>query len=181
MRGYAAIGLYQPKTAVNIGSALRSAHCYGAALIAVQGRRYERARTDTSKGYRHIPLVQVDDLWDAIPFDCVPVAVELVEGARSLVTYTHPERAFYVFGPEDGSIHRDVLAKCRDVVQLPTQHCLNLAVTIGTVLYDRQSKAIMREAEVSILPYRQKAVRAARELEKQAIYEAKQLIAGGVR
>lgn len=32
MRGYAAIGLHHPKTAINVGSALRAAQCYGGAL-----------------------------------------------------------------------------------------------------------------------------------------------------
>ena len=59
----------------------------------------------TSKAYKHIPLLHTDDLHSVIPFDCVPVAVELIPGARPLdANYVHPERAFYVFGPEDGSI-----------------------------------------------------------------------------
>ena len=105
-RGYAAIGLYQPKTPANVGSVLRAAHCYGTAFVAKTGQRYHGSSTDTMKAYRHLPLLQVDDLFDAIPHDCVPVAVDMIDGARDLTNYVHPERAFYIFGPEDGTLGR---------------------------------------------------------------------------
>ena len=35
MRGYAAIGLNNPKIEANLGGALRAAHCYGASMIAI--------------------------------------------------------------------------------------------------------------------------------------------------
>lgn len=139
MRGYAAIGLYQPKTNMNVGSVLRAAGCFDAALVAVEGDRYRKASTDTTKMHRHIPLVN-GTLRNLIPFDCVPVAVELSDGARSLHSYTHPERAFYVFGPEDGSVPNEVLAWCRDVIYVPSRGCLNLAATVNVVLYDRDKK-----------------------------------------
>jgi len=140
-RGYAAIGLVQPKASVNVGGVLRAAGCFDVALIAVTGRRYKRAPTDTLAAYRHLPLLQVDDLRAVIPYDCVPVAVELSRGARSLVGYTHPRSAFYIFGPEDGSIPMSVQSWCRDVVYVPTTWCLNLAACVNVVLYDRMAKA----------------------------------------
>lgn len=141
-RGYAAIGLFHPKTPANVGSVMRAAHVYGAALVvsSPQRPRYHGSTTDTQKGYRHIPFQQVEDLHDAIPYDCVPVAVELLEGAASLVTYKHPERAFYVFGPEDGTLGAQVTAWCRDVVYVPTRFCMNLAATVNVILYDRLAK-----------------------------------------
>jgi tRNA(Leu) C34 or U34 (ribose-2'-O)-methylase TrmL len=39
MRGYAAIGLHRPKTPHNVGGALRAVGCYGAALVAMSGRK----------------------------------------------------------------------------------------------------------------------------------------------
>src|SRR5277367_530242 len=80
-RGYAAIGLHMPKTPANVGSTLRAAHCYGAAMIVMTGKRYGGAPTDPQKAYRHIPLVQVEDLHEAVPYDCVPVAVDLLAHA----------------------------------------------------------------------------------------------------
>lgn len=139
-RGYAAIGLHMPKSALNVGSALRAAGCFGAAMVAVSGQRYRRCATDTQAAYRHIPLIQGDKLRSLIPFDCVPVAVDLIEGATPLQQYAHPERAFYVFGPEDGTLGESVTSWCRDVIYIPTRHCMNLAACVNVVLYDRMVK-----------------------------------------
>lgn len=142
-RGYAAIGLYMPKTEANVGGAMRAAYCYGAALIAIQGRRFRRLSTDTQKAWRHIPVLEVKDLRDALPFDCQPVCVELVDDARCLTIFTHPERAFYIFGPEDGSVPEE-LSKCYTTVRVPTDFCMNLAATVNVVLYDRRAKEMRR-------------------------------------
>ena len=143
-RGFAAIGLHHPKNSINVGAVLRAAMCYDSAMVAVSGHRYGRASTDTTKGYRHIPLIQTENLKTAIPFDCVPVAVDLIDGARQLNGYTHPERAFYVFGPEDGTLGKETLSWCRDVIYIPTRFCMNLAATVNVVLYDRLVKQGVR-------------------------------------
>lgn len=148
IRGFACIALDRPKTALNIGSALRNAHNFGAASVIVSGQRFTKCATDTLASYRHLPLIQVDDLFAAIPYDCVPVAIERSQGARSLISYTHPHSAFYVFGPEDGSVRGDILARCRDVIQVPTEQCLNLAATVAIVLYDRALKRHRAERKV---------------------------------
>lgn len=139
-RGYAAIGLHMPKTPDNVGSVVRACHCYGASMVAMTGQRYKGARTDPQKGYRHIPLIHFEDLKEAIPYDCIPVAVDLLEGARPLNTYSHPERAFYIFGPEDGTLGKPTTSWCRDTIYIPTLHCMNLAATVNVVLYDRMVK-----------------------------------------
>ena len=139
-RGFAAIGLSQPKNVENVGSVLRAAACYRAALVAITGRRYHGAKTDTGSFWRHIPTLHGDDLHDLIPLDCVPVAVDLIDGARDLRTYVHPERAFYVFGPEDGTLGKAVTSWCRDTIYVPTNGCMNLAATVNVVLYDRMMK-----------------------------------------
>lgn len=140
MRGFAAIGLDHPKTPENVGSALRACQCYGASMMAVAGKRFKRASTDTFQTYRHMPVLEVEDLKLVIPYDCVPVAVDLIPGAQCLTTYKHPERAFYIFGPEDGTLGERVLSWCRDVVYVPTDRCMNLAATVNVVLYDRAAK-----------------------------------------
>lgn len=144
-RGFAAIGLFQPKTTVNVGSALRAAHCYHAAMVATTGRRFHNAPTDTLKSYRHLPLLQVDDLFDVIPHDCVPVAVDLIDDALDLTTYRHPERAFYIFGPEDGTLGKNITDRCRDTVYVPTAFSMNLAACVNVVLYDRLLKSGARK------------------------------------
>lgn len=140
MRGYAAIGLHQPKTPSNVGCVLRAAGCYGASMVAKTGDRYRRASTDTQSAFRHLPLIECADLRDVLPYDCVGVAIELVPDARDLRNYIHPERAFYIFGPEDGSVPKSVREWCRDVVYIPTSYCMNLAATVNVVLYDRLLK-----------------------------------------
>ena len=139
-RGYAAIGLYHPKNHYNTGAVLRAAHCYDAAMVVATGRRYQRASTDTTAAERHLPLLHADDLHTVIPYGCVPVAVELHANAQSLCDYTHPHSAFYIFGPEDSSLGDTVISWCRDIVQVPTRHCMNLAATVNVVLYDRLLK-----------------------------------------
>lgn len=138
-RGYAGIGLVQPKTSINIGSVLRAAGCFGAAMVAVSGRRYKKALTDTMCAYRHLPLIQVDDVRLVIPYDCVPVAIERRDDGIPLPAYKHPQRAFYIFGPEDGEVPRDVRESCRDTVYIPSGS-LNLAAAVNVVLYDRAAK-----------------------------------------
>ena len=109
-RGYAAIGLHQPKNPLNVGEVLRAAGCYGAAMVAASGVRYRRARTDTQAAHRHLPLLTCDDLMGMIPHGSVPVAIDLIEGAQPLPAYKHPTSAFYVFGPEDGTLGQEVLS-----------------------------------------------------------------------
>ncbi|MHC4643908.1 MAG: RNA methyltransferase [Planctomycetota bacterium] len=137
-RGYAAIGLYHPKDRNNVGSVLRACGCYGAAMVATTGRRYRRAPTDTMHTAKRIPLIQTDDLRSVIPFDCIPIAVEIVDNAKPINEFTHPDRAFYVFGPEDGSLGDSVLQWCHGPpVYIPTLGCMNLAAAVNVVLYDR--------------------------------------------
>jgi tRNA(Leu) C34 or U34 (ribose-2'-O)-methylase TrmL len=140
MRGFAAIGPHRPKDPLNVGEVLRAAGCYGAAMIAASGTRYRRSRTDTQAAHRHLPLLECDDLRHMVPHGAVPVAVDLIDGAHPLPTYRHPVSAFYVFGPEDGTLGADILSWCRDVIYVPTRHCMNLAATVNVVLYDRAAK-----------------------------------------
>lgn len=150
MRGYAALGLVNPKTRANVGSVLRAAGCYDAAMVAISGSRPDyymgRLATDTQKAYRHIPTLRVDDLFSVIPYDCVPVAVDLLPNARSLVEFNHPERAFYIFGPEDGTLGKAITDRCKHAVQVPTKFCMNLAATVNVVLYDRLAKQMRAAA-----------------------------------
>ncbi len=140
-RGYSAIGLYGPKTAENVGSTLRAAHCYGASLVVVHGDRFGAGHpANTPKAHRHVPFIQTDDIWSMVPYDCVPVAIEIEEGASPIQEFKHPERAFYIFGPEDGSIPIAISQKCKHRVYVPTRDCMNLAATVNVVLFDRMMK-----------------------------------------
>ena len=140
MRGFACIGIHQPKNPMNIGAVLRAAGCFDARMIAVAGARYNNSTADTQKAWKHIPLVHCDSVLSVLPKGCVPVAVDIIDGARSLDTYTHPERAFYIFGGEDRTLDDSIISACRDVVFIRTKFCLNLAAAVNVVLYDRSVK-----------------------------------------
>lgn len=141
---YAAIGLSNPKTPANVGGVLRAAGCFGVSLVVTTGQRYTRAPTDVAKAYQSIPLLHVSDLHAAVPFDCVPVAVELTAMSRPLPRYVHPPRAFYVFGPEDNTLPGEILRWCQDVVVIPSNGCLNLAAAVNVLLYDRLAKGLQK-------------------------------------
>lgn len=139
-RGYKCVGLFEPKNPTNIGCVLRAAGCFGADLVAVQGKRYSNATSDTQKAWKHIPLIETDNLESVLPKGCIGVAVDIVEGATPLPRYTHPERAFYIFGGEDRTLDQRVFSWCRDKILIPSSFCLNLAAAVNVVLYDRQVK-----------------------------------------
>ena len=144
-RRYSCIALSNPKSPTNVGSIMRAAGCYSVNSVFYTGTRYDRAKdfiTDTKKVHQDVPLINIDDLRKILPLGCTPVAIELVEGARSLPEYTHPDRALYIFGPEDGSLDKDIRDWCEDVVYVPTNGCMNLAATVNLVLYDRLAKGL---------------------------------------
>jgi|SRR5271156_4098437 len=140
IRGYSCVALDNIKDRNNVGGALRASHVYGVDLLVLAGRRYSHVPADTTKAERSIPLLEVDDVFDVIPRNCVPVAVDLIEGAIPLPKYQHPERAFYIFGAEDQTLGKRITDRCRDVIYVPTQFCMNLAATVNVILYDRLCK-----------------------------------------
>lgn len=140
MRGYAGIGLHQVKNELNVGSVMRAASCYDAAFVAISGSRYKRVPTDTGRAFLHIPVYHTADLQDMIPHGCVPIAVDLVPNAIPLPEFKHPERAFYIFGPEDGTLGQKIIDYCAYSLYIPTLYCMNLAAAVNVVLYDRMAK-----------------------------------------
>lgn len=139
------IGLVNPKSPENVGMVLRAAGCYAADRVFYTGERYNRARqffTDTKNVHEKIPIECVDDLLTAVPLGAKIVAVELIEGAMPLIYFEHPVHAYYIFGPEDGSLSQEILDASDFVVYIPTIGCMNLAATVNVVLYDRLAKRI---------------------------------------
>ena len=132
-----------PKSGDNVGGALRAAGVFGAAMVVISGERkknFIRHPTDAIKAYSYIPTLLVDDVFDALPYNCVPIAVDILEGATSLPKFAHPVRAFYIFGGEDNTLGKRITDRCAHKVVIPSRHCLNLAASINVVLYDRQAK-----------------------------------------
>lgn len=147
-RGYYGIGVERSKTPANVGTLWRSAYSLGASFIFTIGRRYPRQASDVTETWRHIPLYEYADVTDFAehrPYDCQVIGVELHPEARPLETFTHPHRAIYLLGPEDGSISKGALALCQHLVQFDSTYCLNVAAAGTVVMYDRQAKAITKK------------------------------------
>jgi tRNA G18 (ribose-2'-O)-methylase SpoU len=140
-RGYFGIGVEGVSKSANVGALLRTAHAFGAAFCFTLGAGFDAraARTaDTSDTAGHVPLWRWRSLDEmTLPQGCVLVGVELLEDATDLPSFRHPLNAAYVLGPERASLSRELLARCRHVVRIPTRFALNLAVAGALVLYDR--------------------------------------------
>ena len=139
-RGYFAIGAERMSKALNLGNLMRSAHGFGAAFTFTVGATYlkDEARADTSKGQQHLPHYNWRGLDEMqLPQGCVPVGIELIEGAIDLPSFKHPLRAAYVLGPEMGSLSEPLLERCQHVVKIPTRFCVNVAMAGAIVMYDR--------------------------------------------
>ncbi len=150
----ALIGLYNPKSPSNVGSVMRAAGCYGVAEVRYSGERLNRAlkfQTDTKNIADQIPLTHAEELLAGVASSIEIVCVELVQGATPLPSYAHPERAMYVFGPEDGSLPQTLIDQADHVVYVPTVGCMNLAASVNVLLYDRLAKANLTIDHPSLL------------------------------
>ncbi len=142
--GYITIGLTNPKSPTNVGAVMRAAGCYQVDGVFYTGERYARAakfNTDTKDVSETIPLTGVNCLLDSIEEGITIICVDLIEGAIPLPEFIHPEKACYIFGPEDGTISQKVIDCADAVVYVPTVGCMNLAATVNVLLYDRLAKS----------------------------------------
>ncbi len=140
---FTCIALTNPKSPTNVGSVLRACGCFGADQVWYDGSRFDIAKkysTDTHQANSNIELIKKDSFTQDIPEGTQLVCVDLVEGATPLAEFNHPDKAIYIFGPEDGTITQQVVSQADHVVYIPTLACLNLAATVNVVLYDRSSK-----------------------------------------
>jgi tRNA(Leu) C34 or U34 (ribose-2'-O)-methylase TrmL len=144
MRGFSCLGLYRPKTAENVGGVMRAAYCYGVSQVVIEGARNSSLThaTNTAGAHKHLPTILTDDLLLHVPHGAQVVVVDLIPGAVALPAFQHPTRAFYVFGPEDGTIGDRHTAFAQHTVYVPTRNCMNLAACVNVVLYDRMAKAL---------------------------------------
>ena len=66
------------------------------------------------------------------------------DDADSIVDFVHPKVAMYLFGPEDGALPENVLARCSKKLYIPTAYSLNLYSAATVVCYDRIAKLANR-------------------------------------
>ena len=147
------IGLCNPKSPENVGSVMRAAGNFRVDEVFYTGRRYPLAMklnpniAQTSRSVsRNVPLTGVNCLLDAVAAQVPIVCVEFAMNATPLPEYLHPDSAFYLFGPEDGTLSQEVIDAADAVVYAPTVGCMNLAATVNVVLYDRLSKSAQQYA-----------------------------------
>jgi tRNA(Leu) C34 or U34 (ribose-2'-O)-methylase TrmL len=137
-----AVVLINPKYLHNVAAAIRACSCFGVDTLFWTGTRvnpsaYERLpREERMKGYKEVQWKNTERPFDHLE-EMSPVCVELLPSSSNLSTFTHPERAVYVFGPEDGGVPKAVRKLCHNFIFIPAYHCLNLAAAMNVVLYDR--------------------------------------------
>ena len=142
-RGWCAIGIERGKNPSNLGTLWRSAVCLGASYVFVIGSRFHKDAADTPCSWRKLPCFAYDDTADFLahrPYDVPLIGVELTDDAKPLESFTHPERAIYLLGPEDGSLSTLAQNACQQIVAFDSQYCINVAMAGTIVLYDRQTK-----------------------------------------
>jgi len=138
--GYFEIGVYHPKTEVNVGTLWRSAFQLGAQGIFTIGYRYKRQASDTANVMLQIPLRHYDSFDEfskSLPMQASLIAVEM--GGRKLENFVHPKQAIYLLGAEDYGLPQEILDKCRLVVSIGSMRTFsyNVAVAGSIVMYSR--------------------------------------------
>jgi tRNA G18 (ribose-2'-O)-methylase SpoU len=141
MRGYFAIGVEGMSKPQNAGNLMRSAHAFGASFffaidpsVDFKGLR----QSDTSEAAFHMPFYEYPSPAELnLPRGCKLVGIEFLPDAENLPSFRHPTQAAYVFGPEKGNLSPALLARCDDVVKIPTKFCVNVGVAGAIVMYDR--------------------------------------------
>ena len=147
----AAVALINPKYPRNVGNALRACSNFGAEAIAwtpervadpdewPKGQRLPREERMKLYSDVSVSTQKITHIIDSFP-TFTPVAVEILDCCEELPYFVHPDNALYVFGPEDGSLHKGILGCCHRFVTIPSTSCLNLAAAVNVILYDRVLK-----------------------------------------
>lgn len=140
---YFGIGIYRPKTEENIGTLWRTAFIYGASFIFVVDAKYKRKSTDILKVWSKIPLFQfetMDAFLSTVPYSCKLIGVEMGNDSIPISRYKHPDRAIYLLGSEDNGLPDILKNKCYELICLPGEISLNVAVAGSITIFDRINK-----------------------------------------
>jgi tRNA(Leu) C34 or U34 (ribose-2'-O)-methylase TrmL len=129
------IALVRCKSDLNFGSIMRLAVNYQAAAVFLVQCRFRHVRTDTSRAQRHLPIIECEELPTVV--GCTHVFVDFSEDAQALPAFRHPKQCLYIFGSEDGTLTPPA---GKALVYVPTCGSMNLAVSVGVLLYDRMAK-----------------------------------------
>lgn len=143
-----AVVLVNPSYSFNVGAALRGCSCFDikqlywtGSRVKIEVEKGERLRREERmKGYKDVFWKNDDRPLDYFGPDITPVVVELHPTAQPLTTFEHPEKAVYIFGPEDGDVPKSYRHLAHQFVFIPARHCLNLAAAVNVILADRMMK-----------------------------------------
>ena len=141
--GYFGIGCIGMKTSENYGTLFRTAQIMGADFIFLIGARFKRQSSDTMKSWKHVPLFEYETFADFNkhrPYACMLVGIELTENSIPIKDYTHPKQACYLLGAEDYGLTNEAIKACQEIIILPGERSLNVAVAGSIVLFDRINK-----------------------------------------
>ena len=124
----------------NMGTIVRTANAFGVRHVHVVGRKQWNKRgammTDT---YLHVHYYQTaEEFMEAIKGKQL-VAVDNVEGSRSLASKELPQNAVLLFGAEGPGIREELLAKADEIVaieQYGSTRSINVGVAAGIVMYE---------------------------------------------
>ncbi|MFD1553899.1 RNA methyltransferase [Putridiphycobacter roseus] len=137
------IGVYQPKTAHNIGTLWRTAYILGASFIFIIDGKYNHQGSDTAKAWSKIPFFKYDDFdhfYNSMPHSTQLVDIETGETSLPLNKFTHPPRASYLLGAENNGLPEKIIQRCHHLTRLPGKTSMNVAVSGSIVIYDRVAK-----------------------------------------
>jgi tRNA(Leu) C34 or U34 (ribose-2'-O)-methylase TrmL len=149
--------MFDPRDPFNVGAAVRAASCFGVSQVWITGQRCAKAvweqnripREERMKGFSDVDIVLEEQPLNYFK-EATPVAVELLSGSENILVFEHPEKAVYLFGPEDGSVPSSVRGLCHRRIFIPTRHCTNLGAAIYLVLYDRLVKRYLNGQETAL-------------------------------
>jgi len=145
--GFFGIGILNNVDEINIGTLWRSAYILGATFIFTVDKKYKKQTTDVTNAWQKIPLYHydsVEELRKNLPYDTQLIGVELDDKALAIEAYQHPHRCVYLLGNEQSGLPRHVLQQCHQLVQLPGDYSLNVAVAGSILMYDRKAKRSKR-------------------------------------
>lgn len=140
---YFGIGVYKPKTEENIGTLWRTAFVLGADFIFTIEKKYKKQKTDVYKVWSKIPLFQFDSFdsfYNSMPYSCRLIGIEMDKRAIEIKGFEHPQRAIYLLGSENDGLPRDIKDQCHELIKLPGERSLNVAVAGSLAIFDRINK-----------------------------------------
>jgi tRNA G18 (ribose-2'-O)-methylase SpoU len=70
------------------------------------------------------------------------IGIEMTDNAYPLSEFIHPNRACYLLGAEDNGLTTEAISACQEIIYLPGERSMNVAVAGSIVLYDRITKKL---------------------------------------